>query len=380
MADTKISAITAATDLSNMVLAGEALGVNKSYTTALFDTAYVNTSGDTMTGKLTTLASATGGAGFNLPAGAAPTTPTNGDLWTTSTALFYQINGTTFQSATLAGTETLTNKTINGSSNTITNVSLTSGITGTLGVTHGGTGLASLTAGDILYASAANTLSALAKGTANQTLQMNAGATAPTWVTVAAASGILVGTQVFTSSGTYTPTASATKAIAIVTGGGAGGSGCSTSAGSTGGGGGAGGTTIAYITSLGTLTATIGAAGTGGAAGTNSGGAGGATSLGTITANGGSGSGGTSSAAGIGGAATATGTLGTAGGDGSKGAAFGNGGSSFWGGGGSANSGTAAGISANAFGAGGGGASNSGTTPAAGGSGAAGVIIVFEFK
>ena len=44
---------------------------------------------------------------------------------------------------TLVGTDTtdtLTNKTINGSSNTITNVSLTSGVTGTLPIANGGTG------------------------------------------------------------------------------------------------------------------------------------------------------------------------------------------------------------------------------------------------
>jgi hypothetical protein len=41
---------------------------------------------------------------------------------------------------TLAGSETLTNKTINASNNTITNVSLTSGVTGTLPLANGGTG------------------------------------------------------------------------------------------------------------------------------------------------------------------------------------------------------------------------------------------------
>ena len=42
--------------------------------------------------------------------------------------------------ATLAGTETLTNKTISGANNTITNVSLTTGVTGTLPIANGGTG------------------------------------------------------------------------------------------------------------------------------------------------------------------------------------------------------------------------------------------------
>ena len=39
------------------------------------------------------------------------------------------------------------------------------------------------TGGDILYASSANTPARLAKGTANQVLAINAGATAPEWVT-----------------------------------------------------------------------------------------------------------------------------------------------------------------------------------------------------
>ena len=44
-----------------------------------------------------------------------------------------------------ATTDTLTNKTISGASNTITNVSLTTGVTGTLPIANGGTGVATLT-------------------------------------------------------------------------------------------------------------------------------------------------------------------------------------------------------------------------------------------
>ena len=54
-------------------------------------------------------------------------------------------------------------------------------ITGTLPTASGGTGLTGYTAGDIVYASALNTLGKLAKGTADQFLQMNTGATAPEW-------------------------------------------------------------------------------------------------------------------------------------------------------------------------------------------------------
>lgn len=80
----------------------------------------VYTTGGTMTGLLTTAASGTGSAGFNVPAGVAPTTPVNGDIWTTSAALFARINAVTYQMATLAGTETLTNKTVDLTSNTLT--------------------------------------------------------------------------------------------------------------------------------------------------------------------------------------------------------------------------------------------------------------------
>tara|TARA_R110002126_G_scaffold59016_1_gene155198 strand:+ start:1510 stop:3093 length:1584 start_codon:yes stop_codon:yes gene_type:complete len=51
----------------------------------------------------------------------------------------------------LVSTDTLTNKTINGSNNTITNVALTSGVTGTLPIANGGTNLTSLgSAGQVL--------------------------------------------------------------------------------------------------------------------------------------------------------------------------------------------------------------------------------------
>lgn len=49
-----------------------------------------------LNGCLITTASASGSAGFNLPHGAAPTSPVNGDMWTTAAGgLFVRINGAT---------------------------------------------------------------------------------------------------------------------------------------------------------------------------------------------------------------------------------------------------------------------------------------------
>jgi len=46
-------------------------------------------------GRLNTVASATGSAGLRLPHGAAPTSPVNGDIWTTTAGLYVRIDGAT---------------------------------------------------------------------------------------------------------------------------------------------------------------------------------------------------------------------------------------------------------------------------------------------
>lgn len=51
--------------------------------------------GGTLTGKLTTVATGTGGAGFNLPHGTAPSSPADGDVWTTTSGAFVRVNGAT---------------------------------------------------------------------------------------------------------------------------------------------------------------------------------------------------------------------------------------------------------------------------------------------
>lgn len=49
----------------------------------------------TTTGLISSAASMTSGAGFRVPHGVAPTSPTNGDIWTTTAGLFARINGST---------------------------------------------------------------------------------------------------------------------------------------------------------------------------------------------------------------------------------------------------------------------------------------------
>jgi hypothetical protein len=59
----------------------------------------------TFTGKLTTAPSAVGSAGLNLPHGTAPSSPANGDCWTSTVGLYCYINGSTIGPfATASGT------------------------------------------------------------------------------------------------------------------------------------------------------------------------------------------------------------------------------------------------------------------------------------
>jgi len=88
-------------------------------------------------GKVNTIPSeVTIGAGFNIAHGAAPNTPVNGDIWTTTSGLFMRQNGTTQQYVDFAGTQT-----INGSK-TFSNASSTFGSStaaGTINVASGAT-------------------------------------------------------------------------------------------------------------------------------------------------------------------------------------------------------------------------------------------------
>lgn len=223
------------------------------------------------------------------------------------------------------------------------------------------------------------------------------------WYKVYGHLGDTVNIQVFTATGTYTPTAGMGQCIVISTACGGGGGGADSTDGSSstsGGGGGAGGTCIELFTAaqIGASQAvTIGTAGTAGADTGGNGGAGGNTTFGALhTATGGDGGTGSSAGdtafpgpAGAGGTA-ANGLINIVGGSGTIGsgsannAAGGTGGASFWGGGGAGASrhsgGSTAGSAGVAYGSGGGGAADlSTTTGAAGGAGAAGFCMVIEF-
>lgn len=122
--------------------------------------------------------------------------------------------------------------------------------------------------------------------------------------------------QVFTSSGTYTPTAGMRYCMVEVIGGGGGGGGAAGSSNSSAGAGGGSGAYSRSILSAADVGAsqsvTIGAAGSAGSTSGGNGGAGGASSLGSlVTANGGSGGGGDASGGGSGGTGGAGGTAGT---------------------------------------------------------------------
>jgi hypothetical protein len=197
-----------------------------------------------------------------------------------------------------------------------------------------------------------------------------------------ASAGTTVNIQVFTATGTYTPTAGYKWGIAFVTGGGGGTRGIGTTDDARGGAGG-GGTAIGLLnlTTLGSVTATVGAGGTAGAgSGTNgaNGTSAGASTLSTLTGGAGFSVTGASSGGEVGGSATG-GILNISGGYGGSSFihpgtpmySYGCGGASFYGG-------TGGNSSAISFGAGGGGRATTGTT--AGTSGMQGVIMIMEFK
>lgn len=133
--------------IANTGTAGHALG--------FLDGANTWSAAQTLSAKLTTAASAAGGAGFNLTPGVAPTSPVNGDCWLTSAVVSCRINGTS-QNLLLSG-------------NNLSDVTAATARTN-LGITA--------TGADTTYAFRANNLSDLANaGTARTNLGLTTAAT-----------------------------------------------------------------------------------------------------------------------------------------------------------------------------------------------------------
>lgn len=131
----------------------------------------VNKAGDTLTGRLTTAPSTTLASGLNVAPGSTPTSPNNGDVWTTTAGIFVRINGATlgpligassasFVNLTVTGTFTATGKvtvadltspsvTVNGQTCTLgSSCTITAAATT---ITVGTTTVASGTTGRVLF-------------------------------------------------------------------------------------------------------------------------------------------------------------------------------------------------------------------------------------
>lgn len=206
---------------------------------------------------------------------------------------------------------------------------------------------------------------------------------------------VSTGIQVYTSSGTYTPTTGMVSALAFaIGGGGAGGGAATSSSAGCGGGGGAGALSIKLLTAAAvgaSKTVTIGAGGTAGAAGNNAGNAGGVTSLGSLlvadSGKGGSGSAANDRGSGGGGGqgGSGTGDITGSGATGHTGTAVPTGGSGHGGGTMLGGGGVNAGFGNNGnqgfgYGSGGsGGADSSSSGNKTGGIGNSGILFIIEF-
>lgn len=101
VSSTELGYLDGVTSAIQTQLSGKA---NTSHTHAISDVTSLQTSLDakapiaspTFTGKVTLPASVAGSAPLNIPQGTAPSSPANGDIWTTSVGVYARINGTTY--------------------------------------------------------------------------------------------------------------------------------------------------------------------------------------------------------------------------------------------------------------------------------------------
>lgn len=179
----------------------------------------------------------------------APATGINGMIRydsTTNKFVVYENSGwADLIDVTPSSTTTFTNKTFdaNGTGNSITNVDLSADVTGTAPIANGGTGQTTQTGafdalaptttqGDVMYHNGTDNIR-LAKGTADQVLTMNTGATAPEWQTIGGGKVLQVvqattTTATSSTSSTYadatgitvniTPSSTSSKVLVLVSG------------------------------------------------------------------------------------------------------------------------------------------------------------------
>lgn len=127
-------------------------GTTKKATAASVSSVITGTA-NTWIGKQTFPATNTAAASINLPHGTAPTSPINGDLWSTTAGFFGRVNGSTVGPfSTGGGAGTVTSVAVSGGSTglSVTGSPITSSGTitlgGTLAVANGGTGSTSASA------------------------------------------------------------------------------------------------------------------------------------------------------------------------------------------------------------------------------------------
>jgi len=152
-------------------------------------------------GKVSTIPSTTANAGFNVAHGVAPTTPVNGDIWTTTGGLFARINGSTNQMMDLTTTQTV------AGNKTFTNANLIIGSSTATGVIAIGNGAT--------ISGSTKTVNIATNGLSGSTTLMSLGPSA-------CASTIDIGPSVLTSTfglGTGNNLTGATKTVNIGTGG-----------------------------------------------------------------------------------------------------------------------------------------------------------------
>ncbi|MDQ3099202.1 MAG: hypothetical protein M3Q44_05640 [bacterium] len=130
--------------------------------------------------------------------------------FTTNGGLLYT-NGSGVVSQSGAGTSTQVLH--GGATPTYSALSLSTDVTGTLGATNGGTAQSTYTTGDILYASATNTLSKLAAGGAGTVLTVSGGV--PSWATVISSCSTCLVTNPAATQ-TITPTVATATGLSIL--------------------------------------------------------------------------------------------------------------------------------------------------------------------